>query len=67
MKLDKFNTVSRASVKIGNSFYTFEFGGEWFLEEGDDVNKCKKSAWDTCHTEVDKQIDEVVRLNKQVN
>lgn len=42
MTVTKINAVSRASLKIKDVFYTFEFGAEANIEPKDDIEKLKK-------------------------
>lgn len=55
---------SRASVKIKDSFYTFEYGEERQIENFNDVNidKEKQLLVDDCNIVVDNQIKEIVDL-----
>lgn len=58
----KFN--SRASVKIKDSFYTFEYGEERQIDNFDDVNIDKEIQLltDDCNKVVDRQVEEVVNM-----
>jgi hypothetical protein len=58
----KFN--SRASVKIKDSFYTFEYGEERQIDdyENTDIDKEIQALTDDCNNVVDKQIQEVVDM-----
>lgn len=58
----KFN--SRASVKIKESFYTFEYGEERQIDNFDEVNIDKEIQYltESCNNVVDKQIEEVVNM-----
>ena len=58
----KFN--SRASVKIKESFYTFEYGEERQIDNFDEVNIDKEiqCLTESCNNVVDKQIEEVVNM-----
>lgn len=58
----KFN--SRASIKIKDSFYTFEYGEERQIE---DVNKVNidleiKALTEACNNVVDNEIQEIVTM-----
>lgn len=62
LKVKTISATSRASVKIGDSFYTFEFGEECEVPEDitvDELNEEKKKLWDELNAEVDNQISEV--------
>lgn len=67
MTVTKINAVSRASLKIKDVFYTFEFGAEVSVEPKDDIEKVKEDLWSECHSEVDKQIADVVASTKKSN
>ena len=45
-------------------FYTFEFGAEVILDPKDDIEVVKEKLWNDCHSEVDKQISDVVSPKK---
>ena len=62
MKITKISAVSRISTKIKDTFYTFEYSEERTLEEGDDVERERADLWETCHKEVDKQVEDVIDL-----
>lgn len=57
MKTKELNVVSRSSLKIGETFFTFEYGEVVIIEDGDNVEEVTKKLWDKAHNEVDKQID----------
>lgn len=60
--------TSRVSVKINESFYTFEFQEERtfpanLVEEGKvDFEKEKEMLWDEVHGQVDKQVSDIVSV-----
>lgn len=62
---------SRISVKINETFYTFEFMEERqfpidLVEEGTiDFAKEKEMLWDEVHAQVDKQVQDVVEMLKE--
>lgn len=63
-KTTKIQFSSRASVKIGDSFFTFEAviekqadGAEPLTQEEYEITK--QQLWEECHAEVDKQIQDV--------
>jgi len=60
--------TSRVSVKIKDNFYTFEFMEERVIP-ADAVNVNmeaeREALWNTCHGEVDKQVEEIVQMQKQ--
>lgn len=63
--------TSRVSVKLNESFYTFEFLEERafpidLVEEGQiNFEKEKEMLWDEVHSQVDKQVSDVVSMLKQ--
>lgn len=65
MKIMTIRAISRASVKIKDSFYTFEYGEERSLDETDNVDEAKKELWDSCNSQVDAQIEDVVNMLKR--
>lgn len=62
---------SRISVKLQETFYTFEFMEERqfpidLVDEGKiDFAKEKEMLWDEVHAQVDKQVQDVVAMLKQ--
>ena len=65
MKINKIQATSRVSTKIGDTFYTFEYSEERLIEEGDDIEKEREDLWETCHEEVDDQLEDVIKLTKR--
>lgn len=63
--------TSRVSVKLDESFYTFEFQEERafpidLVEEGQiNFEKEKEMLWDEVHSQVDKQVSDIVSMLKQ--
>ncbi len=63
--------TSRVSVKLKESFYTFEFLEERafpidLVEEGQiNFEKEKEMLWDEVHSQVDKQVSDIVSMLKQ--
>lgn len=60
--------TSRASVKIGDSYYTFEACIERStdLEQGSpEFANFKKELWDELNAEVDTQIEETIEFLKK--
>lgn len=63
--------TSRVSVKLNESFYTFEFMEERafpidLVEEGQiNFEKEKEMLWDEVHSQVDKQVSDIVSMLKQ--
>lgn len=54
--------VSRASVKIKDSFYTFEYGEDRELEDSDNKEAEIKKLCDDCNAVIDSQIEEIVAV-----
>ena len=52
--------TSRASVKIGDNFYTVEFCEERSIPEDANVTEERKLLWDTANNECDTQIQEIL-------
>ena len=61
--------TSRVSVKLNESFYTFEFQEERafpidLVEEGQiNFEKEKEMLWDEVHSQVDKQVSDIVSIS----
>lgn len=64
MKVKTIHFASRASVKIRDSYYTFEYSEDREIEEGDDLEQEKQKLIADCNKVVDDQIQEVVDLLK---
>lgn len=60
---------SRASIKIKDSFYTFEYGEERQIDDFNEVNldKEKQLLIDDCNSIIDNQIEEVVKMFTEKN
>ena len=58
--------TSRASVKLGDSYYTLEYCEERAIPDTDDVNIAeeRRILWDTVNNEVDTQVEETIRILK---
>lgn len=59
--------TSRASVKVGDSFYTVECCEERTIPDIDGVNieEERKLLWDTVNTECDDQIEDILKTYKK--
>lgn len=57
--------TSRASVKVGDSFYTIEACEERALPEDCNVEKEREALWNTVNVEVDDQIREILETFKK--
>ena len=66
-KVIKFS--SRASIKVRDNFYTFEYGEERQIDNFNEVNldKEKQLLIDDCNKVVDSQIEEVVKMFMEKN
>ena len=55
--------TSRASVKIGESYYTVEAQEERVIPDidGIDIEAERKDLWETVNGECDKQIEDILR------
>jgi hypothetical protein len=62
---------SRISVKLNDTFYTFEFvetrefPTDLIDENKIDLNKERELLWDEVHAQVDKQVQDVVEMLKE--
>lgn len=58
--------TSRASVKIGEKFYTVEACEERIIPDIPDINIEEERAalWDTVNAECDNQIEDIMRVYK---
>ena len=55
---------SRASVKVGDSYYTIEYTEERSVPQDCDIAKERTFLWETCNNEVDLQIEEIIEMYK---
>ena len=61
-KITKISAISRASVKIRDSFYTVEYGEERAIPEGDvNIEQEREMLWADVNYECDKQIDQIIQ------
>lgn len=56
--------TSRASVKVKDSFYTIEYCEERSIPEGADLEEERADLWGVCNTEVDNQLEDIIRMSK---
>ena len=61
MTVTSIRATSRASVKIGDSFYTVEYCEERAIGPDDIVEEERAKLWDTCNGEVDCQIEDILK------
>lgn len=66
-KTKTISATSRASVKVGDSFYTLEFTEERTVPQTSTVDLIKEKdlLWDEVNSQVDKQIEDVLRTFKK--
>ncbi len=58
--------TSRASVKVGDSFYTVEYAEERVIPQDieTDLEQERKDLWNTVNSECDNQIIEIINTFK---
>lgn len=56
---------SRASVKVGDSYYTVEWTEERSVDPTDDLEEERANLWDTANNEVDNQIKDILMAFKK--
>ena len=63
-KITTIRATSRASIKIRDNFYTFEYGEERTIPdiEGVDIESERLALWEDANAEVDNQIEETLRI-----
>lgn len=64
MKVTVIKASSRVSTKIGDTFYTVEYGEERSVEGAKNLKAEREKLWNTCNTEVDRQIEEILKINQ---
>ena len=64
--VSSIKATSRASVKVKDSFYTVEYCEERLIPdiEGVDVAEERNLLWDEVNSEVDNQVEEILRTFK---
>lgn len=64
--ITSIRATSRASVKIRDNFYTVEYCEERVIPDVEDVDIEKERVllWDTVNTEVDGQIEDILKSFK---
>ena len=65
--ITKISAVSRASVKVNDSFYTVEYQEERTLPVDMEFNIEEERAilWDTVNTECDSQVKDIINTFKR--
>lgn len=64
-KTIKISATSKATVQVNNNYYSFSYSEERELPEDDlrvNLEKERELLWETLNAEVDKQIEQVVKL-----
>ena len=64
MKITTIKAISRASVKIKDSFYTVEYGEERSLDDTDNIDEEREKLWIACNGEIDNQLEDIVQSFK---
>lgn len=64
MKITTISFHSRASIHIKESYYTFEYGEDRQLDEGDDRDTEITKLTEDCNKVVDEQIAEIYEFIK---
>lgn len=62
MTVKHIHFISRASVKIGDSFFTVEYGEDRELSPDDKYDEEVQRLMDDCNTNVDNQILEIKEM-----
>lgn len=64
--ISTIKATSRASVKIKDNFYTVEYAEERLIPEDEniDITEERQLLWDTCNSEVDNQITDILNSFK---
>ena len=59
--------TSRASVKVGESYYTVEYSEERIIPdvEGIDIEKERQFLWEDVNAECDNQIEDILKTFKK--
>ena len=56
---------SRASVKVGDSFYTVEYVEERSISPDDNITEERTKLWDTVNNECDCQVEDILKAFKK--
>ena len=59
-KTTTIKASSRASVKVGDNFYTIEWTEERTIQPKDDIEEERTLLWDDVNREVDSQIEDIL-------
>ena len=65
--ITKISATSRASVKIGDRYFTVEYSEERAIPnfEDTDIERERKALWDTVNDECDNQIEAIYNTMTQ--
>ena len=64
-KTTSIRITSRASVKVGDSFYTVEYCEERAIPDDADIVQERKILWDEANVECDNQITDILKTYKK--
>ena len=59
-KTTTIKASSRASIKVGDNFYTIEWTEERTIQPKDDIEEERTLLWDDVNREVDNQIEDIL-------
>ena len=59
-KTTTIKASSRASVKVGDNFYTIEWTEERTIQPKDNIEEERTLLWDDVNREVDEQIEDIL-------
>lgn len=62
MRVERIHFISRASVKIGDSFFTVEYGEDRELTNEDNYQDEVQRLMDDCNANVDNQILDIKNM-----
>lgn len=65
MEIKTIKASSRASVKIGDSYYTVEYCEERSVNDNDIIDEERSALWNTVNTECDNQIADIIKTFKK--
>lgn len=65
--ISKISATSRASVKVGDSYYTVEYSEERLIKDLPemDIMKERSLLWETVNAECDAQIEDILKMLKK--
>lgn len=66
----KIAATSRVSIKLRDTFYTFEYMEERKIPSKElnkiDIEQERKMLWEECHAEVDAQVEEIIKAEQKL-